>query len=161
MKKKKIDCTKQCLIDCEYILVEKKKAECCKVEKIITKKEYAKYDLNYDEIIEEERIECCKVEEKKVELTKEIEELMSDTTKKDVEIIKYQKIKDINMSKSSVSEFDKIKKLNLTVEELRAIPRRRGVKNYENLPRIGLVKEINRLYLSKELKKKKILVVYY
>ena len=86
---------------------------------------------------------------------------MSDTTKKDVEIIKYQKIKDINMSKSSVSEFDKIKKLNLTVEELRAIPRRRGVKNYENLPRIGLVKEINRLYLSKELKKKKILVVYY
>ena len=42
------------------------------------------------------------------------------------------------------------------MEELRAIARKIGVKNYENLSRIELVKEINKLEQARELKKKKI-----
>ena len=42
------------------------------------------------------------------------------------------------------------------MKELKAIARKRGVKNYENLSRIKLVEEIDKLKPSKELKKKKI-----
>ena len=41
------------------------------------------------------------------------------------------------------------------MEELRAIARKIGAKHYENLSRIRLVKEIDKLEPSKELKKKK------
>ena len=65
------------------------------------------------------------------------------------------------MPKSSKSESDKTKESGLTMEELKSIERKIGIKNYENLSRIELVKEINKLKPSKESKKKKILVVYY
>ena len=42
------------------------------------------------------------------------------------------------------------------MEELKSIARKIGIKNYENLSRIELVKEIDKLKLSKESKKKKI-----
>ena len=42
------------------------------------------------------------------------------------------------------------------MKELKAIARKIGVKNYENLSRIRLVEEIDKLEQSKELKKKKI-----
>ena len=57
------------------------------------------------------------------------------------------------MLKSSRNESDKIKELGLTMEELKPIARKRGVKNYENLSRIRLVEEIDKLEPSKELKK--------
>ena len=60
------------------------------------------------------------------------------------------------MLKSLKNESDKIKELGLTMEELRAIARTISVKNYENLSRIELVKEIDKLELSKELRKKNI-----
>ena len=40
--------------------------------------------------------------------------------------------------------------------ELKSIARKVGIKNYENLSRIELVKEIDKLEPSKESKKKKI-----
>ena len=43
------------------------------------------------------------------------------------------------------------------MEELKSI----GIKNYENLSRIELVKGIDKLEPSKESKSKKLLVVYY
>ena len=60
------------------------------------------------------------------------------------------------MLKSSRNESNKIKELGLTMEELKAIARKRGAKNYENLSRIRLVEEIDKLEPSKELKEKKI-----
>ena len=72
------------------------------------------------------------------------------------EIIKHQKVEDIKMPKSSKNESDKIKELGLTMEKLKSIARKIGVKNYENLSRIELVKEIDKLEQAKELKKKKI-----
>ena len=60
------------------------------------------------------------------------------------------------MVKSSKNEFNKIKELGLTMKELKVISRLRGVKNYENLSKIRLVGETDRLEPSKELKKKKI-----
>ena len=42
------------------------------------------------------------------------------------------------------------------MKELKAIARKIGVKNYENLSRIRLVEEIDKIEPSKELKKKKI-----
>ena len=42
------------------------------------------------------------------------------------------------------------------MKELKAIARKIGVKNYENLSRIRLVEEINKLEPSNELKKEKI-----
>ena len=45
------------------------------------------------------------------------------------------------MSKLSKSESDKIKELGLTMEELKSIARKIGIKNYENLSRIELVKK--------------------
>ena len=47
------------------------------------------------------------------------------------------------------------------MEELKSIARKTGIKNYENLSRIKLVKEIDKLEPSKESKSKKLLVVYY
>ena len=47
------------------------------------------------------------------------------------------------------------------MKELKAIGRRIGVKNYENLSRIRLIEEIDKLEQPKELKNKKILAVYY
>ena len=49
------------------------------------------------------------------------------------------------MSKSAKNESDKIKELGLTMEELKLIARKIGAKNYENLSRIELVKEIDKL----------------
>ena len=71
-------------------------------------------------------------------------------------VIEHQKIEEINMLKSSNNESNKIKKLGLKMEELRAIARKIGAKNYKNLSRIELVKEIDKLEQTKELKKKKI-----
>ena len=71
-------------------------------------------------------------------------------------VIEHEKVEDINMLKSSKNESDKIKELGLTIKELKAIARKTGVKNYENLSRIRMVEEIDKLEQSKELKKKKI-----
>ena len=60
------------------------------------------------------------------------------------------------MSKSSKNKSDKIKNLGSTIEELKSIARRIGIKNHENLSRIELVKEIDKLEPSKESIKKKI-----
>ena len=59
------------------------------------------------------------------------------------------------MPKSSKNESDKIKELGLTMEELKSIASI-GIKNFENLSRIELVKEIDKLEPPKESKKKKI-----
>ena len=75
---------------------------------------------------------------------------------KEDEIIKHQKVEDIKMSKSSKNESDRIKELGLTMEELKSIARKISIKNYENLSRIELVKEIDKLEQSKESKGKKI-----
>ena len=64
---------------------------------------------------------------------------------KEDEIIKHRKVEDIKMPKSPKNESDKIKELGLTMEELKSIARQIGIKNYENLPRIELVKEIDKL----------------
>ena len=45
------------------------------------------------------------------------------------EIIKHQKVEDIKMPKSSKNESDKIKELGLTMEELKSIARKIGIKN--------------------------------
>ena len=117
---------------------------------VIRKKEYSKYCLEYDEIIEE-KIECCESTDQNDEYCEIIED----------GIIKHQKVKNINMLKSSRNESNKIKELGLTMKELKAIARKRGVKNYENLSRIRLVEETDKLEPPKEFKKKKLLVVYY
>ena len=54
------------------------------------------------------------------------------------------------MPKSSKNESDKIEELGLTMEELKSIARKIGFKNYENLSRIELVKEIDKLEPSKK-----------
>ena len=59
------------------------------------------------------------------------------------------------MPKSSKNEFVKIKELGLTMEELKSIAKKIDIKNYENLPRIELVKETDKLEPQKESKKKK------
>ena len=60
------------------------------------------------------------------------------------------------MPKSSKNESDKIKELGLTMEELKSNAGKIGIKNYENLSRIELVKEVDKSEQAKELKKKKI-----
>ena len=97
----------------------------------ITKKECSKYGIEYNEIIK-------------------------DQYQKADEITKHQKVEDIKMPKSSKNESDKIKELGLTMEELKSIAREIGIKNYGNLSRIELVKEIDKLEPPKESKKKKI-----
>ena len=49
--------------------------------------------------------------------------------------------------------------MGLTIKELKAIAGKIRVKNYENLSRIRLVEEIDKLEPSKELKKKKIVSI--
>ena len=46
--------------------------------------------------------------------------------------------------------------MGLTIKELKAIARKIGVKNYENLSRLRVVEKIDKLEPLKELKKKKI-----
>ena len=58
-------------------------------------------------------------------------------------VIEHQKVEDINMLKSSKNESDKIKELGLTMKKLKAIARKIGFKNNENLSRIRLVEEID------------------
>ena len=58
------------------------------------------------------------------------------------------------------------KSLILSNKELKVIARRRGVKNYENLSKSRLIKEINRLKPHRQDQKRKeklekLLVVYY
>ena len=60
------------------------------------------------------------------------------------------------MLRSSRNESNKIKELGLTMKEVKVIARKRSVKNYENLSRLRLVEEIDKLKPSKELEKKKI-----
>ena len=98
---------------------------------VITKKECSKYGIEYNEVIE-------------------------DQYQKADGIIKHQKVEDIKMPKSSKDESHKIKELGLTMEESKETERKIGVKNYENLLRIELVKEIDKLEPPKESKKKKI-----
>ena len=132
--------------------MKKKKAECCKVE---GQKMMKQNDLEYEEIknlmcynkkkkteIIEERIECCRIEEKKVKL---IRKLMLNTTKKNAEIIDSKKVEDIKMLKSS-------RRLVLPKRILKVIARGRGAKNYENLSKSELIKEINKLKPAKEPK---------
>ena len=132
--------------------MKKKKAECCKVE---GQKMMKQNDLEYEEIknlmcynkkkkteIIEERIECCRIEEKKVKL---IRKLMLNTTKKNAEIIDGKKVEDIKMLKSS-------RRLVLPKRILKVIARGRGAKNYENLSKSELIKEINKLKPAKEPK---------
>ena len=75
---------------------------------------------------------------------------------KDDEIIKHQKVEYIKIPKSSKNESDKIKELELTMEELKSITKKIGIKNYENFSKIELVKEINKLEPPKKSKRKKI-----
>ena len=70
-------------------------------------------------------------------------------------VIEHQKVEYINMLKSSKNESDKIKELELTMKELKAIARKIGVNNYENISRIRLLEEIDKLEQSKELKNNK------
>ena len=76
----------------------------------------------------------------------EIKKLMFVITKKEIEIIEYEKAKDIKMLKSS-------RKLVLPKKILKVIARERGVKNYEKLSKSELIKEINKLKPSKGFKK--------
>ena len=91
------------MIDCEYIAVEEKRVECCKVED--------QNDIGYEEIkmlmsvkikkgteIIEEKIECCRIKEKNDEL---IRKLISNVAKKDDGVIDNKKVEDIRMLKSS------------------------------------------------------------
>ena len=99
------------------------------------------------EIIKDQKVEYCEIiEDKKVEYCKITED-------QKVEIIEDQKVEDINMLKSSVIEFDTIRKVDLTEHELRVITVLRGVKNYENLSKSSLIKQINKIELSEESKK--------
>ena len=54
------------------------------------------------------------------------------------------------MPKSSKTKSDKIKELGLKMEELKSIARKIGIINYENLSRIELIKETDKLEPSKE-----------
>ena len=67
---------------------------------------------------------------------------MSTTAKKDAEIIEDKKVEDIKMPKPS-------RRLVLPKKILKLIARERGVKNYENLSRSELIKEINKLKPAK------------
>ena len=67
---------------------------------------------------------------------------MLNTTKKDAEIIDGKKVEDIKMPKSS-------RRLLLPKRILKVIARERGVKNYENLLKSKLIKEINKLKPAK------------
>ena len=121
----------QKIVFCEEIeLIEDQKVEFC-------------------EVIEDQKVVCEELEDKNVEFCEKIEdqmvefcEVIKDQKVVFCEIIEDQKVEDINMLKSSGNESDKI---NLTKRELRVIARKRGVKNYENLSKRELIKEIKKL----------------
>ena len=95
-----------------------------KVNACDNKKESSKYGIEYNGLIE-------------------------DQYQKADETIRHQKIEDINILNTSKNESNKIKELGLTMEELRSIARKIGVKNYENLSRIRLAEEIDKLEQKK------------
>ena len=68
---------------------------------------------------------------------------MLNATKEDAEVIKGKKVEDIKMPKSS-------RRLVLLKRILKVTARERGVKNYENLSKSGLIKGINKLKPAKE-----------
>ena len=120
-------------------------------EAIEYKVEYC--EVNYYEYEHKQEVDCIKsrpfligceyivceiIEDHKVEYCKIIED----------QRVEYCEVEDINMLKS-----DEIKKLNLSKKELRLIARERGVKNYENISKSRLIKDINKLKPSKGLKK--------
>ena len=129
------------VVSCE--LINDQKDECCEITDELIEKVVS------SELINEQKDECNESTDQKDECCKLI-------NNQEVEIIKDQKVEDIKMPKSSKNESDKIKELGLTMQELKVIARKRGVKNYENLSRIELVKEIDKLEPEKELQKKKI-----
>ena len=98
------------------------------------------------EIIDEliEKIESCQlINDQKDQLIDDPKDECCEIIKhKNVEIIEHQKTEDINMLKLSI---DNSKRLNPLKKELRVIARERGVKNYENLSKRELIKEINKL----------------
>ena len=99
------------------------------------------------EIIEDQKADYCEIiEDQKVEYCEIIEN-------QKVEIIEVQKVEDINMLKSSIIKSDVIRRLDLKENELRVISMLRGVKNYENLSKSCLIKEINKIKISEEPKK--------
>ena len=100
-------------------------------------------ELNKEETIDDQKGKNCEI----------IDEIIKD---KKITTYRPQKVENINMLKSSRNEFNKIKELGLTMKELKATARKRGVKNYENLSRIRLVEEIDKTEPKEELKKKKI-----
>ena len=161
--KKEVYCieSKPCLINSELIVcrvIEDQKVECCELIED-QKAEYCEFiecyedvfceviedkSVEYREIIEDQEAKFCEViEDQKVELI-EIED------RKD-KVIKYNE--DINMLKSSRNESDEIKKLNFSKKELKVIAREIGVKNYKNLSKIKLIREINKIKPSKGPKK--------
>ena len=94
--------------------------------------------VEYCELIEGQKVEYCElIEDQKVEYC-------------EVEIIEHQKVENINMLKSSR---DEKYSLDLSKKKLKIIARERGVKNYENLSKSRLIKEINKLKSSKGQKK--------
>ena len=122
-------------------LINHQKVECCEI--INDQKDELIENIESSELINDQKHECCEL----------IDEIIEH---KKISIIRHQKVEYINMLKSSRNGSHKTKELGLTMKELKAISRKRGVKNYENLSRIRLVEEINKLEPSKELKKKKI-----
>ena len=88
-----------------------------------------------------------------IEQEKFINEKCSKNHLKYVEIIEDQKVEDIKRLKSSIIKSDAIRILVITENELRVIVMLRGVKNYENLSKSSLIKEINKIKLSEEPKK--------
>ena len=96
---------------------------------------------------------CEIIEGKKVEIIIEEDIVCEIIDDKNVEIIEDQKVEDINMLKSSIINFDAIRRLDLKENELRVIAMLRIVKNYENLSKSSLIKEINKIKLSEEQKR--------
>ena len=96
---------------------------------------------------------CEIIEGKKVEIIIEEDIVCEIIDDKNVEIIEDQKVEDINMLKSSIISFDAIRRLDLKENELRVIAMLRIVKNYENLSKSSLIKEINKIKLSEEQKR--------
>ena len=103
--------------------------------KIIQKGEYCELIEDYDAKI----IESCELIDKKFTKNglkqEEIKNLNSI-------IIEYEKNGDIDMSRLLT---DELKKLNPLKKELRVIARDRGAKNYKNLSKSELIREINKL----------------
>ena len=131
-------------INC-FKLVNNKKAEFCKITE--------DQKVEFCELIEDQKVDiiesCELIEDQKVKL------IESKCQKVD-KVIENPTAEDINMVKPSKNESNKIKDLELTIDKLKEIARLRGSKNYENLSRIELVKEIDKLEPTKELEKKKI-----